>query len=182
MKTPKKYMEGTPFAPIDMAWYEEKAKGLLGEVDAWLEHHDKGCGLMARVFSTGMRSSDLQFLVLVEKDGLYYPCVEAAEKGEMAYGAEDETGLRPGMPIDAEKYREGGEKHLAFALCVSANGIYIHLREEDKKREKPVVVLENVKVQAYLTPEQVAKLDAECGRLQISRAAEIRRLVEALPD
>ena len=180
MKTPKKNLEGATFAPIDMAWYERKAKKMLDDVDAWLEHHEAGCKLMARIFSTGERDKDLQFFVLVEKNGVYYPCVEAANEEKSAYGTELETGLRPGMPINAGKYKQGGEKYLAFALCVSANGLYIHLHDEGKPAQKAVP--ETVKVQAYLTPEQVAKLDAECGRLQMIRAAEIRPLLEALPD
>ncbi len=178
MKTPQRHLEGSPTAPINMEWYELKAKHMLEIVDGWLYHHDKGSPLMARIFSFGMTEKDLQFMLLIEKDGLYYVSVEHAEAGETPYGKETETGLRPGMPIDAEKYREGGEKYLALALFLSATGYYIHLHEDNKPKEKPVQP--TFKVQAYLSQEQLEKLDAECKKLQISRAAEIRRLVDSL--
>ena len=178
MKTPERHLKGSPTAPLNMEWYEQKAKALMEHVDFWMDHHDKGCPLMARIFSIGMNEKDLNFFLLVEKDGIYYVSVEHAEAKDTPYGKEDETGLRPGMPIDAEKYRENGEKYLALALLLSAKGCFIHLHEDYKQKGKPVKA--TFKVQAYLTKEQVEKLDAECKKLQISRAAEIRRLVDAL--
>ena len=178
MKTPERHLKGSPTAPLNMEWYEQKAKALMEHVDFWMDHHDKGCPLMARIFSIGMNEKDLNFFLLVEKDGLYYASVGHAEAGETPYGKEDETGLRPGMPLDAEKYRENGEKYLALALLLSAKGCFIHLHEDYTQKGKPVQA--TFKVQAYLTKEQIEKLDAECKKLQISRAAEIRRLVDAL--
>lgn len=176
MQTPKRHLQGSPTAPVNMAWYEKKARAMMDEVDMWLDHHDKGCPLMARIFSTGMNSKDMQFMLLIEKDGVYYVSVEHAEAGDMPYGKETETGLRPGMPLDAEKYREGGEKYLALALFLSATGYYITLRN-DYKAPKPKPV-ETVKVQAYLKKEHVEKLDAECAKQDVSRAELIRRLIE----
>ena len=177
MKTPQKYLEGSSTAPVTMEWYEKKARRMMEEVDAWMDHHDNGCPLMARIFSVGMSEKDLQFMLLIEKGGLYYVSVEHAEAGENPYGKEDETGMRPGMPIDAEKYREAGEKYLALALLLSATGYYIQLHK-DTAKEKPSQA--TVKIQAYLKKEHVEKLDAECEKLGISRAEKIRRLIEAM--
>lgn len=178
MKTPERHLKGSPTAPINMEWYEQKAKALMEDVDMWMDRHDKGCPLMSRIFSIGMTEKDLQFMLLIEKKGAYYASVEHAEAGETPYGKEDETGLRPGMPLDAEKYRENGEKYLALALLLSATGYYITLHD-DYATPKPKPV-ETIKIQAYLKKEHVDKLDAECKKLGISRAEKIRRLIEAM--
>lgn len=175
METPERHLKGSPTAPLEMSWYEEKAKAMMDEVDAWLEHHDKGCPLMARIFSFGMTKKDMQFMLLVEKDGVYYVSVEHAEAGDTPYGKETETGLRPGMPIDAEKYREHGENYLAFALFLSATGYYITLHPDTATKPKPV---ETVKIQAYFKKDKVEELDAACKKLGLSRAAFIRKVVE----
>ena len=178
MKTPERLLKGSPTAPINMEWYEQKARNIMEDVDMWMDHHDKGCPLMARIFSIGMNEKDLNFFLLVEKDGLYYASVDHAEAGETPYGKEDETGMRPGMPIDAEKYRQNGEKYLALALLLSATGYYISLHNDYTTKEKPAPV--TIKIQAYLKKEHVEKLDAECKKLGISRAEKIRQLIEAM--
>lgn len=127
MKTPERHLKGSPTAPINMERYEQKAKAMMEDVDFWMYHHDKGCPLMARIFSIGMNEKDLNFFLLVEKDGIYYVSVEHAEAKDTPYGKEDETSMRPGMPLDAEKYRQNGEKYLAPALLRSAKSFSLIL-------------------------------------------------------
>lgn len=54
------------------------------------------------------------------------------------------------------------------------------MKKEEKKGN--VKRVKNIKVQAYFSPRLVKKLDKECRRLQMTRADELRRLVDSLPD
>ncbi len=156
--------------PVDMTFYRVRGKKIMEETDKWIEQkalHDVG----ARIFSWGGGRS-MRMVVLFERDGLYYTTLDGAiTRGLGKVGDEEQTGMRPGIMLDPEKYKQYGLDYVAYALMLSAAGYAPPTRKHASYETK---------LQVYLSSRQFLKVCAEAARLGITRTAVVRRLIDQL--
>lgn len=161
--------------PVDLSFYRERALPLQTEIDAWQAQQETE-GIAARVFSHG-RGRATKFIILYERERVYYTTLDAARKmGKLGkIGGITDTGMRPGVPLSAEKYRAAGLDYLAFAFLLSAAGYY---PEGVRYHEEPP----HIKIQTYVTGKQLLKLDAAAAAMGTTRTGVVRKLIDALQD